>query len=197
MAPYSFLFLAFAVVFIITPGAKAQDTLYLTNGTVVLTKGIHVKGDSLYYTFANDTTQPFATPVSEAAFLYPLLGAKVAYAAAYEEMTLQPKERMKIARKLARSDYKNTGVMWLGLAGATLYGLPAPIIAGFVKPKTEKFYTGEPAKIAEPVFSKAYSKGLYTKKIGKIAGGFGIGVGVFFISFLTVVLALAISFSNH
>jgi len=36
--------------------AQAQDNLYLTNGTVVLTKGIHVKGDSLYYMFANDTS---------------------------------------------------------------------------------------------------------------------------------------------
>jgi len=173
MASYSFFFLAFVALFLQTYAAQAQDTLYLTNGTVVLTKGIHVKGDSLYYTFANDTATTLATPVSEAAFMYSHLGTRYAYNKAYSDMVLTPRDRWLIARELGKDDFLSakTGVFWLGFVGGLGYGLPIAAFGAITKPKPTKYYHAEPAKMAENAFAKGYQRGLYSKKRSQMALG--------------------------
>jgi hypothetical protein len=196
----SFLFCALA--------AHAQDTILRTNGDEVKARVLTITPLDVAYI---PTTEPVSTDTLHLAATDVFL---IRYANGTKEVVTSPaatapavglnrtaQELSELGRLDAKRLFKAPGAFW-GTFGATVISLPAyglgGIAAGAVMaatpPKRHNMIVSDQVLLNDPTYVSSYQKQAQKQKLGKAAGGFG--VGLLTVTVATFAIAIAV-FNQH
>ena len=179
---------------------RAQDTLLTRNGEVIAAKVLKITPTEIEYKHSDNPDGPLIVVLkSEVASIRYANGTREAFtanepAAASTPVITEPAYALPVARKptLSRENlyaqgqmdaqvyYKRSGALW-GTATTTLLFAPAGLVVGLVtgaaRPHPSTFLSPNPELLREPEYLRGYQKQAHRRKMGKAAGGFGIGLG--------------------
>jgi len=184
--------------------AHAQDTLMLRSGQEQTVKVLEInpteviykrfdnlegptivvlKSDVVHILYANGTREEFTVEPARAPERSPVVSRNPDAVSNTRPAPQSDQELYQRGRLDAMVHYQGNGAMW-GTMAATLYppaGLITGIVVGAVPPNPRTFYTPNPELLRHPAYVQGYRAQAHRRKIGKAAGGFGIGLGAFFL----------------
>ena len=185
-----------------TLSAQAQDTILRTNGDEVKARVLAITPTDVAYV---PTTEPASTDTlhllaTDVFLIRYANGTKEIVTAAATApaigLSRTPQEMNNLGREDARKYFKAPGVFW-GTAGATFVSIPAYGLGGIATgaaiaatpPKRHNMIVPDQALLNDPNYVSGYQKQAQRQKLGKAAGGFGVGIAAGAVATVVIVAA--------
>ncbi|MBC6606051.1 hypothetical protein H8B13_04395 [Hymenobacter sp. BT188] len=197
-------FLLNCLLFCVTLSVQAQDTILRTNGDEVKARVLAITPTDVAYV---PTTEP---PTTDTLHLLATEVFLIRYANGTKEVVSKPaatapaiglsrtpQEMSNLGREDARKYFKSPGVFW-GTAGATFVSIPAYGLGGIATgaaiaatpPKRHNMIVPDQVLLNDPNYVSGYQKQAQRQKLGKAAGGFGVGIAAGAVATVAIVAAI-------
>lgn len=195
-------FLLSCILFCVTVSVHAQDTILRTNGDEVKARVLAITPTQIAYV---PTTEP---PITDTLHLLATEVFLIRYANGTKEIVTAattpssgvertPQQMNDLGREDARRYFKATCVFW-GTAGATFLSTPAYGLGGIATgaaiaatpPKRHNMLVPDQALLNDPNYVSGYQKQAQRQKLGKAAGGFGVGIAAGAVATVAIIAAL-------
>ncbi|MGV3539211.1 MAG: hypothetical protein ACO1OQ_05335 [Rufibacter sp.] len=173
------ILLLFCLFLLLSGSSIAQDIIMKNNGEEIKVKILEITPTNISYSLADTLLQPpvFSIPRKEVFMVKYANGQKELMAPSRpEEVVLTPAQLYQLGRQDARKYYTGNGAMWASAGTTFAIGILGPIIVAAVPAKPDFSKVTNVQYLSSQDYMRGFKKQANSRKIGKAAIGFGIGV---------------------